>query len=156
MQQRELLSLGCSHVFSFTFCALLFITWMPTCNPFRLPESACPRATTPSSLRRAPQRVQSETIGIWLNWGGGWIFNIGQRGRLLLEAGSKTTGSLQCDFYNLYFAIQALSQYIGVTILTKHKSFCPYETPSSSYLSFPSGSLYQYLSNYYQEWFYSL
>ncbi len=43
-------SLGCSPVFSFAFCALLFATWTPTCNLFRLPDSACPRAATPSSL----------------------------------------------------------------------------------------------------------
>jgi hypothetical protein len=43
-------SFGCSPVFSFAFCALLFATWTPTCNLFRLPDSACPRAATPSSL----------------------------------------------------------------------------------------------------------
>jgi hypothetical protein len=44
-----------------------------------------------------------------------------------------------------------LLQHIGAIVLTKHKSLYPYETPSSTYLSAPSRSLYQYPSNYCQE-----
>jgi len=66
LQQRELASLGCSPVFSFAFCALLFATWTPTCNPFRLPESACPRAATPSSLRRQSGLSFDRSIQAWV------------------------------------------------------------------------------------------
>jgi hypothetical protein len=45
------------------------------------------------------------------------------------------------DFYNFHPTIQALLQQIGVIILTEHKSLYPNETPRTTYLSVPFGSL---------------
>jgi hypothetical protein len=47
-----------------------------------------------------------------------------------------------CDFCNLYPAIQALLEHIDATAPTKHNSLYPTETPGTTYLSVPSGSLY--------------